>query len=509
MKKYILSIWITSLTCIACEKLPQDLELQRGETLQYDSDGGEWKTILLPAATHFPVITPVPEASEAGLETVRKIQQRIEIKERENFEYWNTGSVFRWQEIARALAAQYNIPPEANTDGTYPVPNASNPCVYPRFPFANPPYAARMFAYLSVAQYDALVAAWHHAYAISQKPAYERDPSIKALTPGNESFPAYPSVEAVVGSASLEVLRIMFPCEVDNLNAKFAAQQQALLLSGRYVQLDLDAGIALGKQVAQLVLSRSKTDGMSKANDQSLVAGFIAGAKSMGINKVWESQESPLRPPLLPGFGNIQPWNLTRAQLVEIRPPAPPVLGGSEFQKNVEELLDIAQNLSREKQKIANYWADGPGSYTPPGHWNRTASTLCLEYGLNELRTARVMALVSTAVADAGVACWDAKYHYYYPRPFQMDSKIRTTVGLPNFPSYSSGHSSFSGAAAVVLSYLFPAKADQLFKQAEEASLSRIYGGIHYRFDCEAGLKNGMQIGAFAIQRGKNDGSPQ
>jgi membrane-associated phospholipid phosphatase len=119
------------------------------------------------------------------------------------------------------------------------------------------------------------------------------------------------------------------------------------------------------------------------------------------------------------------------------------------------------------------------------------------------------MALTSTAVADAGIACWEAKYYYMYPRPFQMDPRIKTVVGLPNFPAYTSGHSTFSSAAATVLSYLFPEKTIELESMAKEASESRIYGCIHYRFDCEAGLLAGREIGKLAAGRGRADGSPQ
>jgi hypothetical protein len=90
-----------------------------------------------------------------------------------------------------------------------------------------------------------------------------------------------------------------------------------------------------------------------------------------------------------------------------------------------------------------------------------------------------------------------------------MDTRIKTVVGLPNFPSYTSGHSTFSGAAATVLTYLFPEKSTQLNDLAKQASESRIYGGIHFRFDCEEGLNAGIKVGKFAIERGRLDGSPQ
>jgi membrane-associated phospholipid phosphatase len=117
------------------------------------------------------------------------------------------------------------------------------------------------------------------------------------------------------------------------------------------------------------------------------------------------------------------------------------------------------------------------------------------------------MALVGTAVMDAGVCCWETKYYYFYPRPYQMDNSIKTVVGLPNFPAYTSGHSTFSSAAATVLSYIFPAEKNSLETKALEAAESRIYGTIHYRFDSEVGMRCGKNIGSYAVQRGQQDGS--
>jgi PAP2 superfamily len=169
-------------------------------------------------------------------------------------------------------------------------------------------------------------------------------------------------------------------------------------------------------------------------------------------------------------------------------------------------LVNLAKKQTREQARIANFWADGAGSYTPPGHWHRTAANLCREDKYSEVRTARTLALMATAVQDAGISCWDTKYYYYYPRPNQMDKRIKTSVGLPNFPSYTSGHSTFSAAAATVLGYVFPGQKSTLDAQAKEASESRIFGLIHYRFDCEKGLEAGKKVGDFAIERGKKDG---
>jgi membrane-associated phospholipid phosphatase len=192
----------------------------------------------------------------------------------------------------------------------------------------------------------------------------------------------------------------------------------------------------------------------------------------------------------------------------QFRPGPPPPIGSPEFEAALKEVRYFSDYRTPEQLRIAEFWADGAGTVTPPGHWNQIASDLILQYGLNDLRAARALALTNMAVMDAGISCWDAKYHYWFLRPTQADPAIQLAVALPNFPSYTSGHASFSGAAAEVLGYLFPANKTSLRLMADEAALSRVYGGIHYRFDGEQGLIAGRAIGALAIERGKSDGSP-
>ena len=111
------------------------------------------------------------------------------------------------------------------------------------------------------------------------------------------------------------------------------------------------------------------------------------------------------------------------------------------------------------------------------------------------------------AMHDAAVACWDAQFTYFNPRPSQLDPAIRTAIGLPNFPSYTSGHSTFSAAAAEVLSYLFPSGAATFDAQKKEAAISRLYGGIHYRPDIEVGKDHGKRVGGYTVRFARLDGA--
>ena len=175
--------------------------------------------------------------------------------------------------------------------------------------------------------------------------------------------------------------------------------------------------------------------------------------------------------------------------------------------KELGEVRSALDNLTRRQLGIVYKWADGVSTPTPPGHWNYLAAPYIAANQFTEVRMARAFALLNMALHDAAVGCWDAKYTYFNPRPSQLDPRIRTVVGLPNFPAYTSGHSTFSAAASSVLSYLFPSGAAFFDAEKEEASISRLYGGIHYRSDIEAGKEHGKRIGGYTIRFAKQDGA--
>lgn len=493
---------------LSCDKTVTEPLKEAYIPTKLDENAGTWKPYILTSSSEVAVAAPKATTDAAYLKELDSLKNKImpvlTPANKDAVAYWGAGAVYRWNEIARELAARYNIPPASNAEGKYPVPDAANPLADPKFPFANPPYTARMLAYLSVAQYDALVSTWNYKFKFNRKAPSKNDASISPLLPISD-LPSYPSEDAVVAAASYTILVAMFPGEVPYLDTKLAEAKNARVWAGANVPSDITAGDALGKAVAAKVMAKARVDGMSAANNQALTVGMIENAKKIGVKNPWVSQEVPARPPMLPNYGAVATWNFDRATLVKIRPVIPYLENSSEFQKDIDELKVIGKSQTREQARIANYWADGAGSYTPPGHWTREAANLCHENKFSEVASARTQALVSTALMDAGIACWETKYYYYTPRPQQFG--VKTSVGLPNFPSYTSGHSTFSAAAATVLGSIFPSKATEMNDKAKEASNSRVYGLIHYRVDCEMGLVHGAKIGEYAIARGKADGS--
>jgi membrane-associated phospholipid phosphatase len=127
--------------------------------------------------------------------------------------------------------------------------------------------------------------------------------------------------------------------------------------------------------------------------------------------------------------------------------------------------------------------------------------------GYSEVRAARAFALLAMALHDGAVGCWETKFFYYNPRPSHMDPGLKTLIGLPNFPSYTSGHSTFSAGAAEVLSYLFPNDRAEFERLKEEASISRLYAGIHYRSDIEVGQEHGRRLAGYTVRFAQTDGA--
>lgn len=514
MKPRILNILsLTLAVCILGTSCKKDI-VERNEVFpalapaNIDLNADTW-TPILTATTTFTMATPDVITSPnylADLNEIKSYQKNLTDEQKAVIKYWSAGSVLRWNEILRELVAKHNLPPYQKEDGTYPFPSAANPLAYPLFPFSNPPYAARAYAYVSAAQYDALVQAWKFKKQFNRAAPYKNDPAIQALVPKSD-LPSYPSEDAVVAGVTAKMMELLFPGDLDFIQQKVAEEKLYRLMAGANTRSDMDAGEALGKQVAAVFLARARSDKAGAAiGTQADWTAFETKAAAKG-EKPWISLELPARPPMLPLFPNVTPMLFPTATVVALRPAPPHSTSSPEFQKEVDEVMAMSKDRGREHERIVSFWADGVGTATPPGHWNYIAAEEFVKQNYSEVRWARNFALLNMAEMDAAIVCWDAKYFYFNPRPTQMLLGIKTLTGIPNFPSYTSGHSNFSGAAATVLSYLLPDRGSKFMDMAKEAAMSRLYGAIHYRSDCEVGLQTGIKVGEYAVARGKTDGA--
>jgi membrane-associated phospholipid phosphatase len=464
---------------------------------------------VLTGPTQFNVPAPLAvtdPAYVAELAAIKSAQRQLTAQQRASIDYWSAGGVLRWSEIMRELVARADLPPPPNSDGTYPVPDPNNPFAEPQFPFANPPYAARAYSYVAVAQYDALKAAWFYKYLYNRPAPARVDPSIPALMPSTE-LPAYPSEDAVLSAVSAELLKLLFPTSVEEITVRAAEQRQAAMLSGKASASDLAAGQALGQAVAAVFAARAASDGMRAAAGSPPQWQALADAASARGETPWRSMETPPRPPMLPFFGRVRAWMMSPDDIITERPGAPPSTSSAAMAAELAEVRHAVDNITRDQLAIVHKWADGASTPTPPGHWDGIAAPYISAARFSEVRAARALALLNMAMHDAAVGCWDTKFAYFNPRPSQLDSGLKTVIGLPNFPSYESGHSTFSAAAAAVLSYLFPQSSADFEALRDEAALSRLYGGIHYRSDIEVGKEHGKRIAGYTLRFAERDGA--
>ena len=472
-----------------------------------DETGGNWKPCVLTSGDDIKIPDALAITTPQYLQELQELkttQAAVTAEQKAAITYWSAGATLRWNEIMRALVAKYNLAPQNNVDGTYPIPDANNPFNYPLFPFSNPPYAARAYAYVSVAQYDALVAAYKLKQQYKRPAPYKTDARITPSVPKSD-LSSYPSEEAALATASVELLKFLFPGEIEFLTKKAEEARNVKLWAGAAVKSDIIAGDSLGRAVANKILAKAKSDGMKNAIGTQVKWDSLAQTRVALGEIPWKSLETPVRPPMLPFYGGVQVWLIPTVETVR---PKPPISTKSvELQTQLAEVKSFTTNPTRENLAIVHLWADGTGTQTPPGHWNAIACDDIKKAQMSEIRTARNLALLNMALMDAAICCWDTKSFYYYPRPSQLDNSIKTLTGLPNFPSYTSGHSTFSGAAATVLSYIFPNNKTTYENMAKDASNSRLFGGIHYRMDCEVGLQVGASVGNYAIQRAKTDGA--
>jgi membrane-associated phospholipid phosphatase len=498
-------------TVTSCDKsITQTEDLPPLAAVSTDANAGTWKMIVLSSPSQVAVAAPsavTSDAYKAELTAIKAAQPGITSQQRAKIAYWSGGGVLRWNQVIRGLVAKYNLPPAPRADGSYVFPDANNPFGDPAFPFANPPYSARAYSYVAVAQYEALKAAWYYKSLYNRPSPAKVDAGVQALVPISD-LPSYPSEDAVLAGVTVAMLQGLFPAAVAEVTLRGADQREAALLSGKATASDIAAGLALGRSIAALVLARAGGDGTGAAIGNAALWSALADSAQARGETPWKSLETPARPPMLPRFGAVQTWSITPSELVAIRPPAPFGTASAEMKAELALVKRTVANLSASQRRIAEYWNDGAGTYTPPGHWNDIAAEHIRDARFSEVRAARAFALLNMAMHDASVGCWEAKFVYFNPRPSQLDASIRTDIGLPNFPAYPSGHSTFSAAAADVLGYLFPESSTAFHVMADEAGLSRLYGGIHYMNDISQGKAHGSRVAAFTLSRARGDGAP-
>lgn len=297
----------------------------------------------------------------------------------------------------------------------------------------------------------------------------------------------HPPTGAAIGAASATVLAAYFPAYASEIESALAGQAAAEPWPGAKHE-DFAAGAAIGRAAAGRVLTYSLGDrvGLTDPGTPPSTPG----------SWLWTGG------PIARGNLGARPFFLSSGD--EFRPPPPPAFGSPAFLAALAEVRQISDTRTAQQLAIARYWNTNQGPASNAA-MNNLAVELIRAHRRSDVESARILFLMNAASYDALVGCFDAKYFYWFIRPPQADPAITLPIGLPPHPSYPSAHSCVSGSSTGVLGAAFPEERPRLDSIAREASLSRLYAGIHYRFDMVAGLALGRAVAAKAVDADLDD----
>jgi hypothetical protein len=380
-----------------------------------------------------------------------------------------------------------------------------------------PPVASRLYVYSSLASYEAI------------RFAKQGAPSIAEKLNGYDSMPQPASGKEydftlAASKAFFNVVRNVKVFSVDSLSSYENG------LYGYFKKKVNDSvytrSLAFGDKIAEVILKRAKTDGYLASRGKPKYLGSDDKGK-------WR----PTPPDYLDGVEWC--WNTMKPMVMDsasqFMPPRPPEFSmdtTSLFYRSLKEVYEVNKNLTPEQMTIARFWDDNPfviehsghmmfgnKKITPGGHWLGICSIATKQAGSDPVTTAKAFALTSLALYEAFISCWDEKYRSSTVRPVtvineKMDPSWLPFLQTPPFPEYTSGHSTITACAATVLTkiygdnFAFQDTSDLRYiglqrhfssfnEAAAEASISRLYGGIHYRFSVDTGAAMGRKLGEF------------
>jgi hypothetical protein len=200
--------------------------------------------------------------------------------------------------------------------------------------------------------------------------------------------------------------------------------------------------------------------------------------------------------------GSWQPWIMQNVKQFVAAVPAAPT-DKAYWQQQTSMTKSVLEHITDDQIKKVVYWAGGPGTMTPPGIWLNAADEYMQKQQVALPEMLWINSQLAMGLMDACIAVFDSKYTYWVKRPFMQDPSIITIMPTPNHPSYPAGHSTISGAAAEILSYYLPANTTVWWQLANDASQSRVNGGIHFTVDAQQGMKLGSSVGKATIESGK------
>ncbi|MFN3429982.1 MAG: phosphatase PAP2 family protein [Candidatus Sericytochromatia bacterium] len=426
--------------------------------LAVEPGAAQWRPMVVTDVTALRPAAPPDAAAE--LAEVKAWQARRTADDEKAIAYWNDQAApLRWSELSRDLVIKHGLVP---------------------------PRAARALAMTHIAMYDAAIATWDAKRAHRRAAPGQIEPGLKVLA-GEAGVPSYPSEHAAIAYAAAAALAEVFPAEKDDLFAKARAAAETRVAAGANFRSDVTAGQAIGEAVATAVIARARQDGSDQKAQLPLVT---------------QPGQWTHAAPMEPLAGHWKTWLVSSSDQFALQAPFGP--GTPAHQASMAEVVAVGKALTAEQRATALKW----NLDAPAVQWNDIARPIVAAKQQSTPAAARTLAYLHALMADTFITCWNTKYKVLLPRPTMADTSFQSFVTTPPHPSYPSGHASCSAAAATYLSAVFPDEAAGLNQNAEEAAMSRLYGGIHYRRDNDDGLGLGRAMGRFVAERAQLDGRP-
>ncbi|TAL40614.1 MAG: phosphatase PAP2 family protein [Chitinophagaceae bacterium] len=406
---------------------------------------------------------------------------------------------------------QNKLPLDVNTLQHQCVHRLTDIIVYDIF---TPPVASRMYAYCNLAYYESL--RW-------------KDKESSSITAYLKEFDPMPQPEKDKQyDYNLAAVKSFFKVAKALTFSKDSLIKTETLLLKEFENATDDEvyknSIAFGDTIAAVILKRAAADNYKKTRGMPKYSVFKETGK-------W--QQTP------PDYADaVEPnWKLIKSMLLDsasqskpVSPPPYDLNKNSQYYKELMEVYTTSKQLTPLQDTIAHYWDDNPfvteheghlmfatKKTTPGGHWMGIISILCRQTNADDIKTAKVYALTSCAIFDGFISCWEEKYRSRMVRPItvireNIESEWNSLLQTPPFPEYTSGHSVITAAASTVLTHLvgeniafidttemeylgLQRSFNSIQQAADEAGISRLYGGIHYRSAIEEGKKQGQQVG--------------
>jgi hypothetical protein len=385
-----------------------------------------------------------------------------------------------------------------------------------------PPVCSRAYAYSNIAAYEAL----RNAYAGQPSFAGKLNGLSPVPQPMGNKNKYYLPLSAMIAFSTV-AQKMVF-------NSDMVSEKEVAFLE-EVNKFDIDhdvfeASVNYGREVGQHIIDWASKDGYLQRN---ALPGYLVTRE----NGRWQPTPPDYADAIEPNWHTLRPFVLDSAS--QFRPPLPDMfdtINTSAYYANVLQVYKAVSPVDSERIAIAKFWDCNPNisvtqghvmyfqqKISPAGHWLNVAATICEKEKSGEMKTAEVLSKVAIAMADGFINCWEAKFHYNAIRPETVinryiDKDWRPLLQTPPFPEYPSGHSVISGASAMVLTQYFgdsysytdstelqfgiPSRKYTSFTAAaDEASVSRLYGGIHYLPSLNNGLEEGKKIGTYILAK--------